>query len=924
MGMVPARVGSFDVEREIGRGGMGVVYLAWDPRLERRVALKALPEAFLADAERRARLEREAKALAAASHPNIAGIFGLETAGDKLYLVLEYVDGESLAARLSRGPLPLDEALELAEQVAEGLEAAHEAGVVHRDLKPANVLVTHEGRVKILDFGLATGGGSGAVPGSEPTLVDSPVGTFAGTREGVILGTAAYMSPEQARGRRVDRRADLWAFGCILYEMLTARQAFIGETVSDTLAAILRGEPDWSALPAETPEAARRLLRRCLEKDPRQRLRDASDARLELAEARRAPSPASAALVAATRAWRMPVVWVGLAVALGVGGALGWLLASRLAGGPAPPLRHLSLELPKGHVLSGWELAPNGSFLVLKAHRETPGQPPSRDALYVRRLDGAELVPVNGSEGSGGFRITPDSRWIALVAPHPQNPSRRLCEKVPVDGSAPPVVVRDWDDAWESARFLPNGDLLAFRSLGRTVVRIPLATGGPERTAELDFGGLASALDGGNPLPDGSAVLVDAVTPVGRRFQLSVGLVDLEEHTLRILVPDAGRAKLVPAGYLLFTHRDRLLMAPFDERHGRLSGEPVAVAEGLAITEVWDNARFDVASDGTLVYEPGGYQGNRRYVALLRPDGAAAPVSDDRRSLQGNLSVSRDGRRLAVVVNSPDDRYELWTSEVERPLLRRLLSDGDADLIGPTFSPDGTRVAYTRQGFDERDGIYCVGWEGGAEPRLLLKKESVDRYWTLGTWVPDGSGLAVHLQEKGRSSLQFLPLDRTGRAAGEPRPLVPATYDTCCVRFSPDGRLVTYLSRETGEQQIVVAPWLPSGSFGPSVPLATAKDVASPGLWAPDGRGIHYVDRADRLVFVPLEPAQSAAAGPPRVLGSWEEAGLFDLLGGLVALPDGRFVAVCKGEEEREKRTRLEVVLGATQAFAARLERTAR
>jgi hypothetical protein len=918
------RLGSYEIVGLIGAGGMGEVYLAHDTRLDRRVALKALPEAFRADSERRARLEREARALAAASHPNIAGIFGLETAGDQLYLVLEYVGGETLAARLKQGPLPLEEVLDLGDQIAAGLEAAHEAGVVHRDLKPANVMITDEGRVKILDFGLARGIGDSALPSSEPTL-DSPTGTFAGTRDGVILGTAAYLSPEQARGRKVDRRADLWGFGCTLYEMLTARQAFEGETMSDTLAAILRGEPDWAALPAGTPEAVHRLLRRCLEKDPRQRLRDAADARLELAEARHvAVPPASVAGAAAARRWRVPAVWAGLAGALVLGGLAGWLLGARLGAHAAPTLRHLSLELPKGYVYNAWVLSPDGSFLVIRAHQETPGQAPSKEALYVRRLDSSELTPVKGGEDAADplLAVTPDSRWIAFVAPHPQNPSRLLLEKAPVDGSAPPIVVRDWDSAWSSATFLPDGDLLVLRSFGRVMARVPFGAG-PEQPFDVDLGGLASALYGGTALPDGRGVLVNAQTSVRGRFQFAVGLVDFSERKLRILVPDAGNARLAPTGQLLFSHRNQLLMAPFDARRASITGEAVAVADGLGIGEVWSNGWFDIADDGTLVFRPGGYRGNRRFVAFLKPGGSAAPWSDDRRSLAGVAAVSRDGRRLVVVVNSPDDRYELWTSEVERPLLRRFLGDPVGDLVGATFSPDGARIAYGRQAFDERDGIYVTGWEGGAEPRLLRKAESVDRYWGLGTWAPDGSGLIVHRQEQGRTSLQFLPLDRSGQAAGPPRPLVPATYDTCCVRFSPDGRLVTYLSFEPGENRIVVASWQTGGGFGPSVPLTAAKDVASPAMWAPDGRGVYYVDRARRLVFVPLERGPLPAAGTPRVVASWEDAGLYDLFGGLEALPDGRFLAVCKGEEEREKNTRLEVVLGAAQAFAARLQRSA-
>ena len=414
--------GRYETLGQIGVGGMGEVYRAIDKNLGRHVAIKILPAAFAEDKERMARFEREAKLLAVLNHPNIAAIHGFEESEGRRFLILELADGETLQARLNRGALPVEDALEICRELAEGLEAAHEKGIIHRDLKPGNIMITPEGKVKILDFGLAK------AYGGETTNIDiekSPTITAQMTEPGVILGTAAYMSPEQARGRSVDKRADIWAFGCVFYECLTGSRAFHGETVSDTLAHILKGEPDWSRLPAETPTLIKVLLRRCLEKDPKKRLHDIADARIEIA----APGAYPPETVAVSR--RLPVPWlVACAVFLILAGILiDRILIKLPQPSPTPRLVTSTIKVEPGYWLDGirraWELelpsrnamavSSDGKFVIYSAIEENPG-PEAKPRLFLRRMDQLEATPISGTEGAIAPFLSPDNRWVGFVA----------------------------------------------------------------------------------------------------------------------------------------------------------------------------------------------------------------------------------------------------------------------------------------------------------------------------------------------------------------------------------------------------------------------------------------------------------------------------------------------------------------------------
>src|SRR2546425_3006217 len=474
-----ATIGPYKVDREIGRGGMGVIFLAHDTRLGRTVALKALPEDVASDPDRLQRFEREARVLASLNHPNVAAIYGLEESEGRRYLALEHIEGETLADRIARGPLPLQETLNICIEIACGVEAAHDAGVVHRDLKPANVMITPNEQVKILDFGLAKGRVATDESGlakspvlvdsptlSSPTLPHSPTLISPATLPGVILGTAAYLSPEQARGKVVDRRTDIWSFGCIVYECLTGKRAFEGETVSDTIAKILEREMDWSTLPKHTPHRLRELLERCLAKDARRRLRDIGDARLALEEiwsGRYAGAPAEAAAPAAAAATTRRAAVIAAASAI-VGAVVA--IAMWNAFGPGsrvtpPQPAHLSIAIPPDVTYEDLASALGGRALVLRGSTRATkdAQPVSR--LYVRRMDRNTFEPLRGTERAQGFVVSPDGRWILFAATPSEEASQLRIFKVPVDGGSPPAPVGDVDANPDSRpAWLESGDLL--------------------------------------------------------------------------------------------------------------------------------------------------------------------------------------------------------------------------------------------------------------------------------------------------------------------------------------------------------------------------------------------------------------------------------------------------------------------------------
>ena len=571
---------------------MGEVYRARDARLDREVALKVLPEDVRENVDRLARFRREAKLLASLNHPNVGAIYGLEegVGGGPPVLVLELVSGRTLDEILAHGPMEIAEALGLAVQIADGLEAAHELGIVHRDLKPSNVKLTDEGRIKILDFGLAKARviDPSAPPPGQLAPMTTPTITTGGTRLGVVLGTVTYMSPEQARGKPVDRRTDIWSFGCLLYECLTSWHAFGGETAPETIGAILHLEPDWSKLPPATPPRVRALLLRCLEKDPRKRLRDIGDARVELEEAL-SPIPApvgSAPAVARSRRRALQMV-VLVAVAL-AGVAAGSLVTRNLIPREsAGRVARVSIEVPPSIEMrsTDFDFSPDGRCLVIVGRpRRERGAPPEPYRLYARRLDGYDFTAIKGSEGALLSAFSPDGRWLAFVAQASRDSSRLTLMKIALDGFSPPIVVGPWDDAWQGLVWLDGSDFLTAAAGGRTLVRLAGSDARPAAPVEVRAGGSTISPDFFmRVLPGGRRVLAQMVSYAKRGYQLGISSVDLRTGEATTVVADGGSAFFLPTGQLAFSRGDTILVVPFDLGKNALIAAPVAILDGLLI-----------------------------------------------------------------------------------------------------------------------------------------------------------------------------------------------------------------------------------------------------------------------------------------------------------------------------------------------------
>jgi len=875
------RLGDFELLREVGRGGMGIVYLGRDTRLARSVAIKLLPEAFARDRERLARFEREARLLASLRHSNIAGIHGLEEAEGLHFLVLEYVEGETLFKRLAGGPLPVDEALDVVRQIASAMEAAHEASVIHRDLKPGNVMITPGGDVKVLDFGLAKGG-TATGSGSGPDLSHSPTMTVEGLTQGVILGTAAYMSPEQARGKLVDRRADIWSFGCVLYECLTGFRPFEGETVSDTIAKILEREPDWSRLPERTPVRVRELLRRCLEKDAKRRLRDVGDARVEIEELLAAGISGAGVMAApgdrpAARrqlVFRIAPLAAALLAGAAIGAALWRWLPPAVETGPGRPVVRLEIDLQAADTtFSMPRMAPDGSRLLFAGqpdYRKRTGKP----QIYARRLDGYEISPLPGTEGVLGWTMSRDSRLLYFVTETPQAASGRKLFRMPLDGSAPPIAVTDMNASWRGFTQLPNDDFLVFANGGTGLARLSSSGKpiGPEKKIDAGsyrgFFGLPVGGGGGGAVISDRALLVNATSYDQRGWGVSVGLLDPVTGKASILIEDGGNARYSPTGHLVFARGDLLLAVPFDRQSMRVQGNPFAIESGLRTIDARTPAAFDLTSDGTLIYAPGGRVGEKRQLVLIGRDGTERPWSEDR-MLFKDVTVSPDGKKIAAEVVNPRGLDEIWTSKVDEHRLERLVAE-EADCSLPMFSQDGERILYRRIARDEKDGFYEVRSDGTAPARKIFPIHLPVEDYSPQSWQRDGSGIIATRTLKGKSDLVLIPL--AGGEGGKPRPLVSGSFDVMFGRLSPDGKWIALGLNEAGNRSIYLAPFRPDGSVGKRIPVSKG-DGFFP-VWSLDGSRLHFGQRSKEgieIMTVDIVTRPTLSISTPRHL--WEVSG---------------------------------------------------
>ena len=903
----------YRLAEKIGEGGMGVVWRALDTTLDRDVAIKILPEAFSTDTDRVARFEREAKVLASLNHPNIASIHGLHEAECLRFLAMELVEGESLAQRLARGPLSLEDTLALAVPIAEALEAAHENGIVHRDLKPANIQVTSDGKVKVLDFGLAKsldGKSRSGDPGDSPTV------TSDGTVAGVILGTAAYMSPEQARGKPVDKRTDIWAFGCVLYECLAGRRAFNGETITDVLSAVLRAEPDWAALPHNTPNRVRDLLDRCLQKPVRDRIRDIGDARIDLERSlagreweNSTPEDGTTGAVARRLRWRGATV---LAVGILVGAAaatVGTFISGRSNNGLTT---RLSVQVPPTQRLfdSFFAVTPDGRTIAYSALEKNAVDGGWIRKLYLRSLDSYETTAVEGSEGMVGAPVfSPDGKEIAWVASLPTNPARHLIV-APVTLERPSQVIGKWPSSQiyrhPSMAWLADGHIVALTKSsesGYAVTRFAsdgnsAATATPLRGLDVPW---FDPLGGSSVLPDGKTLLAEAYLVEGNVSTMSAVTIDTQSGETRIAVEDARWPAWSATGHVLFGRRNVLLAAPFDPERVEATGGPSTIIEGTEI--------FALSASGTLVYRSGKAGETARRVANLGTERATVYWSEDRHSFR-NLSVSPDGRRVAVRLGDSEDwDWQIWTSETDRPRLRPLVKD---DCWSPVWAPDSEQLIYwcgQREG-GRTPGVYVSNLATGGEPVLLLASKG--GVGLLPTSVsPDGAQVLLNRDENEGVSSVIAPLFSEKTDDSSLRVIVPAQVHAPNARFSPDGAWVAHISSRTGRQQVVLRSVDTKGQLGPEtvVSIRGATDM----IWAKNEgarQELLYSTLAGQLMAITVEDDSGPASSGPRQVLDLHEQGVYSerSLLALDTLPGGGYLAIVRGDDERSNR--LNVVLG--------------
>ena len=830
-------LGPYEVLAAIGAGGMGEVYKARDTKLDRDVALKILPDAFVNDPERLARFQREAKVLASLNHPNIAAIYGLEESGDSPALVLEYVPGPTLQDRIAKGPIPLDEALPIARQIAEALEAAHEQGIIHRDLKPANVKVKDDGTVKVLDFGLA----KALQPElSDLDAADSPTMTMtaAATKMGVIMGTAAYMSPEQARAGTADRRSDIWAFGVVLLEMLTGQAPFTGKTVSDTLALVLTKEPDWATLPANTPGPVRRLLRRCLEKEPKQRLGFIGDARLDIDDAKAEPdaeTPAATS-VAQPALWQRPVSVAAIAlVTAAVVGLAVWSL-TRLT---PPPLTRFAIATSPSPSFGGLgdtsavALSPDGHQIVYVG--------PERQ-LYVRDLDRLDAVLLRGAEGAINPFFSPDGQWVGFRANDNQ------LKKVSIHGG-PPVTLGPTQGI-QGASWGPDDTIIFSEFPPGGLLRIPAAGGDPEPLTTLLEGEVTHVWP--EILPGGEAVLFTVRTGQGSaNTQIDVLRLDTGERTP--LVSGGSYPRYAPTGHLIYAVDGTLRAVPFDVASLTVTGDPVPVLEGVTTTSR-GAAHASFASDGTLVYISGvaGDSSSRTTLVWVDRNGTEEPLVAEPRGYQ-YLSISPDGTQVALDIR--DEESDIWIWDLARETLTRLTFASEVESY-PVWTPDGQRVAFG----STRDGPTDIFWKAADGTGTVERLTESDTVQSPNAFTPDGNHL-VFRQTSPETRQDLMTLAMDGDRASEP--LLATEFSELNAELSPDGRHMAYQSDASGEYEIYVRSF-PDVDAGGQWQISTDGGIQP--LWGPDGRELFYREPSGAVMAVTVEMDPSFRRGTPTML----------------------------------------------------------
>jgi Tol biopolymer transport system component/predicted Ser/Thr protein kinase len=870
---VGTRLGSLEIIAPLGKGGMGEVYRARDTKLKRDVAIKILPDEFARDADRVKRFQREAEVLASLNHPNIAGIYDLEQADSTRFLVMELVEGETLADRIKRGPVPMEEALQIAKSICEALEAAHEKGIVHRDLKPANVKITPDRKVKVLDFGLAKAfaaeDANADLPNS-PTLVSATAG-------GMILGTAAYMSPEQARGKQVDRRTDIWAFACVLFEMLTGRRAFDGESVTDLFASIIKSDPDWHSLPPSTPEPVRVLMRHCLQKDAQHRLQHIGDARIALEDAIKPAAPAVTALPVGKR--RARLTWAITIVSV-LTAAVSLAVAYYERTGAAPAAIRFIVPPPEGVTFvpaaNSYRISPDGRLLMFIA-RDGAG----RSLVWIRPLDSLTAQPLPGTDGPTEPFWSPDSRFIAFFAEDGK------LKRISVTGGPPQTICeapQHAGGAWSPAGIILFGDAPG------PIQRVPATGGTPSPALALDESRHEVSQRGPETLPDGRHFLYQSFTEDAAAPSIYIGSLDSKQTQILSGAPNLGVFYAAP-GYLLFV-RDRSLMAqPFDSGRLKLTAEAFPITEDIDYVPTGPRP-FSVSQNGTLSYRTGRTLLANQLQWFDRAGKALEAVGMP--GAYQAFDLSPDGKR-AVVYRSEGGagpglggeglRGNLWLFESTRGIMTRFTFDSRGRDASPVWSPDGARVAFAsnREGAFE---LYQKISSGAGSDESLLKASGP----TFPTqWSFDGRFIVY--EQAG--DLWLLPTSKDGK----PAPLIQTKFNESEGQFSPDGRWITYTSNESGSSEVYVQPFPATGAK-----WQISASGGTEARWNPNGKELFYISTDRKLMSVTIRTnGANFEAEPPKILFQTRLFSATTLVNGhrYAVSPNGqRFLMITTSQEQ--------------------------
>jgi Tol biopolymer transport system component/predicted Ser/Thr protein kinase len=828
------RIGPYEILKRVGTGGMGEVYGARDSRLGRTVAIKVSKEEF-SD-----RFEREAKVVATLNHPNICTIHDV----GRNYLVMEFVEGVTLAERIAAGAIPVHEALDIARQIAEALEAAHNKAVIHRDLKPANVMLTPEGKVKVLDFGLAKALDADCAasdPATSPTL------TISSTRAGMILGSAAYMSPEQARGTPVDKRADIWAFGVVLFEMMTGSRAFCGETVSDTLAAVLRADIEWHRLPAETPAAVRRLLRRLLARDRKERLHDIADARLEIEEAGRESEIIPAANPRHRNYFLIAVTAFASVVA--VLGATAWWKTPRET---QARLMRLNVDLGAEADLKAYGgtraiLSPDGRQLIYTA-KNKDGQA----ILFRRALDEAKGTPLAGTEGASSPFFSADGRSVGFFA------LGKLRTALTQGGGA--VTVCDAAAGRGGTWTEDDSEIIAALTTFGGLSVIAAGGGIPRPLTKLEPGEHSHRWP--QMLPGGKGLLFTSTRSAGNYEDAQVEVLSLSTGGRKVLARGAFFGRYVASGHLLYVHQGRVFADRFDISRFEVAGKPVQILSDVDNTPTSGYGQFDASAGGTMVYVPGATTEFGWSLAWLEKSGAvrAIPLSP---GIYRNPRVSPNGKHIALTV--VQTTRNIWIYDTEADSMRRLTYSSGGSL-SPVWSPDGQGVAYGADG-----GMYWIRSDGGGEAKRLTESANPQTPWSFS---PDGKRLAfVEESPTNGADIWVLPIDWSDHSdpkPAKPEPFLHSGYMESDPAFSPDGRWLAYTSDEAGLNELYVRPFP-----GPGGKSQLSSGGARFPVWSDGGRELLYQSFDGHIMAVAItSKGDSLATGRPQL---WNETRLDDI-----------------------------------------------